>query len=73
MCVGPGDLADHRIIRIDEAGRWEIFHDVLAGAVLGWKHRLAAERAVAEERAEGAAVTDGSPFSLSARSSPSPR
>ena len=30
-------LAEHRILRTDEAGRWEIFHDVLAGAVLGWK------------------------------------
>ena len=30
-----GVLADHRILRRDEAGRWEIFHDVLAGAVLG--------------------------------------
>ena len=35
-------LADHRILRTDEAGRWEIFHDVLAGAVLGWKTRYEA-------------------------------
>jgi WD40 repeat protein len=41
-----GVLADHRILRTDEAGRWEIFHDVLAGAVLGWKTRYDAERAV---------------------------
>ena len=32
-------LANHRILRTDESGRWEIFHDVLAGAVLGWKSR----------------------------------
>ena len=32
-------LARHRILRTDEVGRWEIFHDVLAGAVLGWKTR----------------------------------
>ncbi len=44
-------LADHRILRTDEAGRWEIFHDVLAGAVLGWKGRHDAERAIAEARA----------------------
>ena len=48
-----GVLADHRILRRDEAGRWEIFHDVLAGAVLGWKGRHDAERAVAQARAEG--------------------
>ena len=40
-------------MRRDEAGRWEIFHDVLAGAVLGWKGRHDAERAVAQARAEG--------------------
>jgi WD40 repeat protein len=47
-----GVLADHRILRTDEAGRWEIFHDVLAGAVLGWKSRFDAERAVERARAE---------------------
>ena len=36
----------------DESGRWEIFHDVLAGAVLGWKGRHDAERAVERARAE---------------------
>ena len=45
-------LANHRILRTDEAGRWEIFHDVLAGAVLGWKSRHDAERAVARAREE---------------------
>jgi WD40 repeat protein len=45
-------LADHRILRTDETGRWEIFHDVLAGAVLGWKTRYEAERAVRREREE---------------------
>ena len=45
-------LARHRILRTDESGRWEIFHDVLAGAVLGWKGRHDAERAVERARAE---------------------
>jgi WD40 repeat protein len=45
-------LANHRILRTDEGGRWEIFHDVLAGAVLGWKSRHDAERAVERARAE---------------------
>lgn len=45
-------LADHRILRTDEAGRWEIFHDVLAGAVLGWKTRYDAEQAVRRAREE---------------------
>src|SRR5688572_9637528 len=40
-------LANHRILRTDDSGRWEIFHDVLAGAVLGWKSRHDADRAVA--------------------------
>jgi WD40 repeat protein len=47
-----GVLSEHRILRTDEAGRWEIFHDVLAGAVLGWKGRHDAERAVERARAE---------------------
>ena len=47
-----GVLADHRILRRDESGRWENFHDVLAGAVLGWKGRYDAERAVERTRAE---------------------
>ena len=45
-------LSDHRILRTDEAGRWEIFHDVLAGAVLGWKSRYVADRAVERARAD---------------------
>lgn len=45
-------LAGHRILRRDDAGRWEIFHDVLAGAVLGWRTRHEAERAVAQARTE---------------------
>ncbi len=45
-------LANHRILRTDESGRWEIFHDVLAGAVLGWKSRHDAEQAVARAREE---------------------
>ena len=47
-----GVLADHRILRTDEAGRFEIFHDVLAGAVLAWTSRHDADRAVARERAD---------------------
>ena len=57
--VTPGEvdavtatLARHRILRTDESGRWEIFHDVLAGAVLGWKGRHDAERSVERARAE---------------------
>jgi WD40 repeat protein len=45
-------LASHRILRTDESGRWEIFHDVLAGAVLGWKGRYEAEQAVERTRDE---------------------
>ena len=53
-------------------GRWEIFHDVLAGAVLGWKSRYDAERAVERARAPTrVAGTGGSRFSPSARSSAS--
>jgi WD40 repeat protein len=43
-------LEDHRILRTDEAGRWEIFHDVLAGATLAWTTRHAAEQAIEAER-----------------------
>ena len=32
-------LVGRRIVPPDEARRWEIFHDVLAGAVLGWRRR----------------------------------
>ena len=45
-------LARHRILRRDESGRWEIFHDVLAAAVLGWKTRYEARRGVERARAE---------------------
>ncbi len=43
-------LVEHRILRTDEGGRYEIFHDVLAGAVLGWTGRFHAEQALAGER-----------------------
>ncbi len=46
-------LADRRILRPNDAGRYEIFHDVLAGAVLGWRARYEGEQAV--ERAHTAA------------------
>ena len=45
-------LAEHRILRPDESGRYEIFHDVLAAAVLGWRTRYEADRAVERARAE---------------------
>jgi WD40 repeat protein len=43
-------LSRHRILRPDEAGRTEIFHDVLAGEVLAWRRRHAADRGIAFER-----------------------
>ena len=43
-------LAEHRILRPGERDGYEIFHDVLAGAVLGWRERYELERAVANER-----------------------
>jgi WD40 repeat protein len=53
-------LVDQRIVRVGEDGaagpRYEIFHDVLADAVLAWRtrheadRRLEAEREVAEQR-----------------------
>jgi WD40 repeat protein len=44
-------LAAHRILRRDEGGRYEIYHDVLAGAVLAWRARYEEERAVERARA----------------------
>ena len=61
-------LANHRILRTDEGGRWEIFHDVLAGAVLGWKNRHDAERAVLVHGRSRGDATAGSASSRSARS-----
>jgi WD40 repeat protein/flagellar biosynthesis GTPase FlhF len=46
-------LTQHRILRPDESGRTEIFHDVLAGEVLAWRRAHGAERALAVERASG--------------------
>jgi WD40 repeat protein len=43
-------LSQHRILRPDEAGRTEIFHDVLAAEVLGWRRSYAAVRALEQER-----------------------
>jgi WD40 repeat protein len=43
-------LVDSRIIRTDEGGRYEIFHDVLAAAVVGWTVRHRSEQALATER-----------------------
>ena len=45
-----GSLSDHRIVRRDDGGRFEIFHDVLAGAVLAWRVRHERERAVERAR-----------------------
>ena len=44
-------LADRRILRRDEHGRYEIFHDVLAAEVLDWRRRHETERALDRERA----------------------
>jgi WD40 repeat protein len=43
-------LVESRIVRTDEGGRYEIFHDVLAGAIVGWSGRFHAEQALAQER-----------------------
>jgi WD40 repeat protein len=43
------ELEQARILRQD-AGRYEIFHDVLAGAVLQWRTDYEAERRLARER-----------------------
>ena len=45
-------LSRHRILRPDEAGRIEIFHDVLADEVLAWRRGHDAVRALERERAE---------------------
>jgi WD40 repeat protein len=45
-------LAASRILRRDDRGRYEIYHDVLAGAVLAWRVRFEEEQAVARARAE---------------------
>ena len=50
------ELAERRILRTVETDggvRYEIFHDVLTGAVLGWRTRYQAERALERERAIG--------------------
>jgi WD domain, G-beta repeat len=47
-----GTLSQHRILRPDEAGRIEIFHDVLAAEVLAWRRSHNAVRALEQERAE---------------------
>ena len=51
-------LVDERIVRAGEDGaagpRYEIFHDVLADAVLAWRARHEADRKLAAERAASA-------------------
>jgi WD40 repeat protein len=51
-------LASERIVRAGENGaaatQYEIFHDVLADAVLAWRTRHEAERRLAQERHEAA-------------------
>jgi WD40 repeat protein len=51
-------LVEERIVRAGEDGaagpRYEIFHDVLADAVLAWRTRHEADRRLAEERAAAA-------------------
>ena len=43
-------LADGRILRRDEHGRYEIFHDVLAAEVLDWRRRHETDRKLVRER-----------------------
>ena len=43
-------LAERRILRPGDNGRFEIFHDVLAGAVIGWRERYERDQAVAREK-----------------------
>lgn len=43
-------LVENRILRRDELGRYEIFHDVLAAEVLDWRRSHETERAVQRER-----------------------
>jgi WD40 repeat protein len=45
-------LSRHRILRPDDAGRTEIFHDVLAAEVLAWRRGHMAVRALERERTE---------------------
>ena len=72
--VAVGVLADHRILRTDKAGHWEIFHDVLAGAVYSGGRAVTTPSAPSRARAPTrVAATGGSRFSLSMRSSPSRR
>jgi WD40 repeat protein len=51
-------LASERIVRADEDGaagmQYEIFHDVLADAVLAWRTRHEADRRLQRERSEAA-------------------
>jgi WD40 repeat protein len=51
LAVVVRTLGDHRILRPVD-GRWEIFHDVLADAVLAWRTRHEADRALEREREE---------------------
>lgn len=43
-------LHDQRILRADERGGYEIFHDVLASEVLGWRRRYEADAALDRQR-----------------------
>ena len=52
-------LGGRRIVRPVD-GRFEIFHDVLAEAVLSWRTRHDAQRELERERARRSGVTDGS-------------
>jgi WD40 repeat protein len=46
-----GSLGESRILRPVD-GRWEIYHDVLSDAVLAWRDRHEADRALVREREE---------------------
>ena len=65
-----GSLSDHRIVRRDDGGRYEIFHDVLAEAVLAWRVRHERERAVeraARRPAGGIGAAECSPLGRCSR------
>src|SRR5262249_17124078 len=44
-------MVDSRILRPADGGRYEIYHDVLAGEILAWRARYLAQRTLARVRA----------------------
>ena len=43
-------MVDRRILRPADGGRYEIYHDVLAGEILAWRSRYLAQRTLTRER-----------------------